>query len=276
MAAISTERKFLQAQHTSGVKAPDGTDCINEIAPLPFAMFAEGFIRINALKDDGFTRKNSIKLIIPGQSEPFFEYTAERWETIFVPNLPYLKNVILSINDNLNVLDVKYPRGLYTVTFNNPTSSVFELQEVKKTTTLGINQFSTPLSLTSRITATFNPDGSIDATQKGVGSDFVMVNQSATQVAHLQISNLKTPSVVEKHDSTLTWVKKTDQNLVLTWVLEAHQTIKISLRELKDKWNDTYKAVKGDYVSNVDNLQLHAIGCRTYEDIPPPSAKEVS
>jgi len=137
--ASNSTALFLAKQHPISIPASDETvTCINEIAPLHFEKFAEGIIRLDIQKATEYNFSNDLKLCIPG-SKPFFECKARKVDTIFVPNLPYLKEVILAINNtHFNLFNVKYPRGLYTISFSDPTSHTIALQEITKTSDLEI------------------------------------------------------------------------------------------------------------------------------------------
>lgn len=253
------EDPFLTNQHTIGF---DGTTiCFNESPPLPFEKFAEGVICFNMKKsDDVYTFENELQLFLPGRTNPFFVRKIGNFETIFVPNLPYLQNVILSINNkHFQQFDAIYERGLYTLSFNDKISSAMTFQKLQESSALSINPCSPPLPLDVQgITVTFKADGTISTAQVEEDKGFVMENQGTTCIVYLQIS------IPEQYRTA------ENQNIVLTWVLEAKQKEAINFFRLKDKWEEAYKGATGKYVSLDASLQLQAIAYRTYADVVPP------
>ncbi|HEX4838978.1 MAG TPA: hypothetical protein VFU89_00870 [Rhabdochlamydiaceae bacterium] len=255
---------FLAKQHPISIPASDETiPCINEIAPLRhFEKFGEGVIRLDMAKQtEAFSFTNDLKLFIPGLSKPFFECKAQKVDTIFVPNLPYFKEVILNINNaHFNLFNVKYPRGLYTVSFSDATSHTIALQELTKTSDLEITECRHLLTVDG-MTIIFNDDGTSTTSLQENDSFLIMENQGAARAVYMQIT------IPEKHRLV------ENQNIVLIWMLEAKQKKTLTRNELKDKCQDAYNAATNKDVSFDDNdiLQLQAIAHRAYADIPPPA-----
>lgn len=253
---------FLAKQHPISIPTSDeATPCINEIAPLSSEKFAKGFaegiIRLDMPKDV-YDASKTLRLRIPGEDQPFFERMVKTTDTIFVPNLPYLENILIFINSDVNVLEVKFPRGLYTVPFSGPTSSKILSQEIKKTSELKI--IDCPLMLNvDGITVIFEADGTINATSKEEDVFFVMENKGAACAVYLEIS------VPEEYRLT------ENQSLVLIWMLEANQQITLYRYQLREKCTEAYNSATKKEVTfhEEDSLQLLAIAHRAYEDIPP-------
>ncbi|HEX2579648.1 MAG TPA: hypothetical protein VHK67_04510 [Rhabdochlamydiaceae bacterium] len=259
---IRPEDPFLTHQHT--ISFDETKPCINESPPFHFEKYAEGIIHIDIPDNDPWYYSNDIRLITPGESAPFFVCTCRRSDTIFVPNLPYLKDIILSIdNKHFNLLSAYYPKALYTVSFSDSTSSTITTQEIKKTNDFGIERYLEPPPLISSagIIVTFKADGTIDTRLEGYS--FLMVNQGAECVVYLEIS------IPEKYRTA------EDQNIVLIWVLEPNRQKDLTSFELKEAWKKAYtRAVKDVSIDDDLQLYLHAIRHRVYSDISPPPANE--